>query len=167
MSKRYYVVRDLTSADADCVEVATGVIPGTSPLLEDGTVTAGSYSLYKTPEDCPAPVGASVVELSNEEAILATQTSLFSGSPSTEFVRFEFDFCDVVRAKFMAAQSGLPLAAAEAMLVALEQTSIALSAGSPTLGYIRFNDSSLDQANKDAFNPLFDRHFKTFPRDFT
>ncbi len=167
MSKRYFVVRDLTSADADCVEVATGTIPGTSGALEGGSPTAGSYSLFKTPESCNPPVGASVVELDAEEAGLAAQTSLFQGTPSTTFIRYEFELCSEIRARFMAAQSGLPLAAAEAMLAVLEQTSIALSAGSPTLGYIRFNASALDQASKDAFNPLFERHFLRFPRDFT
>ena len=167
MSKRYFVVRDLSSMDALCVEVATGTIPGTSPSLEDGTVTAGSYSLIKVPTACAPPVGASVVEIASDEAIYAAQTSLFAGVPTTAFIRYEFEFCNDVRARFMAAQSGLPLAAAEAMLVALEQTSIALSAGSPTLGYIRFNASTLDQSSKDAFNPLFDYHFNKFPRDLS
>ncbi len=165
--KRYFVVRDLGTLDADCVEVATGTIAGTSPILENGDITAGAYSLIKMPENCVEPVGASVVELSVQEATLAAETSLFDGTPSSAFLQYEFAICDEIKARFMAVQAALPIASAESMLITLEQTSIALSAGTLTLAYLRFNASALDQGNKDAFNPLFDFHFSKFPRDFT
>ena len=164
--KQYYIVRDVTDAKQG-VSVATGVVPATSPTLEDGTVTEGTYNLYKvTNQD--APTGASVVELTDDEARLVVQGSLFNGgSPTTDYVMCELRFCSEVRALFMKAQSGLGLLNAEALLTALEGTSIALSAGSPNLAYSRFNDAAVPQATKDAFNPLFDRHFSLYPRDFT
>jgi hypothetical protein len=67
----------------------------------------------------------------------------------------------------MAAQSALPLATAEALFSALESTSHTLSAGSINLAYNRFQVAPVDQATKDAFNPLFEGFFRCFPRDLT
>ena len=61
----------------------------------------------------------------------------------------------MLRAEFMVAQAALSIADAEALFQALESTSHTLSAGSLNLAYFRFNNSVVDQATKDAFNPLF------------
>ena len=164
--KQYYIVRDVTDAKQG-VSVAIGVVPATSPVLEDGTVTEGTYNLYKVTDQDP-PTGASVVELTDDEARLVVQGSLFNGgAPTIDYVMRELDFCSEIRAMFMRAQSGLGLANAEALLIALEGTSIALASGSPNLAYSRFNDSAIPQETKDAFNPVFHRHFSLYPRDFT
>ena len=164
--KQYFIVKDVTDAK-QAVSVATGVVPATSPVLEDGTVTEGTYSLFKV-IDGDTPTGDIVTELTDDEARLVVQGSLFNnGSPTTDYVMCELHFCSEIRASFMKAQTGLGLAVAEGLLVALEATSIALSAGSPNLAYSRFNDAAIDPSLKAAFNPFFHRHFSLYPRDFS
>jgi hypothetical protein len=73
----------------------------------------------------------------------------------------------MLRAEFMVAQASLDIGTAEALFTALEPTSHALSAGSLNIAYFRFNNSAVDQATKDAFNPLFETFFCKFPRNLT
>ena len=165
---RYYIVRNLTALN-DGVEVDSGVVPATSPaLFTSGAATDGTYKLVKSPADGTAPTGASVTELLIGEAQLVVQGDLFTNSMPTEgFIALEQDTAQVLRRSFMAAQAALPIASADALFTALEPTSHALSAGSLNIAYFRFNASSVDQATKDAFNPLFEDFFMKFPRDLT
>lgn len=165
---RFYVVRNMTGSGG-CTEVASGIIPVTSPTLyTSGAITEGTYKLMKGPIDAQAPTGASVTELEIGEAQLLVQGDLFTNSMPTEaFIALEQETAQVLRRSFMAAQAALPIASADALFTALEPTSHALSAGSINIAYFRFNASDVDQATKDAFNPLFENFFTKFPRDLT
>lgn len=167
-TKQYFVVRGLTAANGS-VTVASGVIPATSPALtESGAPTEGSYTLHKVIEGGSTPTGASVVELTVDEARMATESELFNGTaPTVSFIELEQLCAQHVRAEFMAAQAGLPIADADALLTVLEPTSHALSAGSLNIAYSRFNASAADPAMKSAFLPLFEDFFTKFPRDQT
>lgn len=168
MSKKYFVVRNV-AAVGDGVQVATGTVPATSPnLFTSGDATTGNWYLYKVPADGTPPTGAYVVELDQREAQLAVQSELFNGGITTaEFIAEEQRVAQLLRAEFMVAQSSLNIADAEALFQALESTSHTLSAGSLNLAYFRFNNSLVDQATKDAFNPLFETFFCKFPRDLS
>lgn len=168
MSKKYFVVRNVSTV-GDGVQVAAGSIPGTSPaLFTSGDITTGNWYLYKVPADGVAPTGAKVQELTVEEARIAVQSELFNGgSTTTEFIAEEQRVSQTLRAEFMVAQAALDIASAEALFTALEPTSHALSAGSLNIAYFRFNNSAVDQATKDAFNPLFESFFCKFPRNLT
>ena len=160
----YFVVRNVASL-GDGVQVASGNIAGSPALNFGGDVTNGDYILVKVPEDGTAPTGASVTQLDADEARLSVQSGLFTGGmPTPEFALVEKMQADKLRAAFVAAQDALPAATADALLTALEPTNLALSAGSITIGYLRFNSSAVDQATKDAFNPLFEEWFRKFPR---
>lgn len=167
-SKRYFVVRTPTGA-GDGVEIAAGVVPNTSPAyISDGTPSQGQYKLYKVSGDGAIPTGGDVCEITSDDAKLVVQGSVFGGgAPSTDYIAREAVECKKLRHVFMAAQSTLPLATAEALFSALESTSHVLSAGSINLAYNRFQVAPVDQATKDAFNPLFETFFKCFPRDLT
>ena len=168
MSKKYFVVRNVLTA-GDGVQVASGTVPGTSPALYTGEdATSGNYSFYKVPADGTPPTGASVVELTLDEAQIVVQSELFnSGVTTSEFIGKEQAVAQMLRAEFMVAQAALDIASAEALFTALEPTSHALSAGSLNIAYFRFNASAVDQATKDAFNPLFENFFRKFPRNLT
>jgi len=168
MSKRYFVVRNV-SAVKDGVQVASGTVPGTSPaLFTSGNTTSGDWYFYKVPAEGEAPTGAEVHELTVEEARLVVQSELFNGGTTTnEFIAKEQEVAQMLRAEFMVAQAALDIATAEALFTALEPTSHALSAGSLNIAYFRFNNSAVDQATKDAFNPLFESFFCKFPRNLT
>lgn len=160
---RFFVVRNVASLGTG-TQVAAGAIAG-SPALFGGDIVNGSYILVKMPEGGTEPTGASVTELDSEEAKIAPQTELFNGGVnSSGFIAKEQEVAQKLRAEFMVAQSSLDLASAEALFTALEPTSHALSAGSLNLSYTRFNASPIDQATKDAFNPLFEDFFRKFPR---
>lgn len=165
---QFFVVRDMTLL-GDCVEVATGVIPGTSPAFFTSLEpTAGTYKLVKCPVGGTHPQGATVSELLIGEAQLVVQGDLFTaGSPTADFIAMEQEMSQVIRRSFMAAQASLSVAAGEALFTVLEPASHALSAGSLTLAYFRFNASSVDASTKAAFNPLFEDFFTKFPRDLT
>jgi len=168
MSKKYYVVRNV-SAVKDGVQTASGTVPGTSPdLFTSGNKTSGDWYFYKVPADGEAPTGAEVHELTVEEARLAVQSELFNnGATTSEFIAKEQEVAQMLRAEFMVAQAALDIGTAEALFTALEPTSHALSAGSLNIAYFRFNNSAVDQATKDAFNPLFETFFCKFPRNLT
>lgn len=165
---RYFVVRNVANV-GDGVQIASGSIPATSPaLFTSGDITTGDWYLYKVPTEGTAPTGAKVQELSVEDARIAVQSELFNGgSTTTEFIAEEQRVSQVLRAEFMVAQAALDIASAEALFTALEPTSHALSAGSLNIAYFRFNNSAVDQATKDAFNPLFESFFCKFPRNLT
>ncbi len=165
---RYFVVRNV-AAVGDGVQIASGSIPGTSPtLFTSGDITTGDWYLYKVPTEGTVPTGAKVQELSVEDARIAVQSELFNGGTTTsEFINAEQAEAQQLRAHFMVAQAALDLASAEALFTALEPTSHALSAGSLNIAYFRFNASPIDQATKDAFNPLFENFFRKFPRNLT
>lgn len=167
-SKRYFVVRTPTGA-GDGVEIADGLVPNTSPAyVSDGEPSQGQYKLYKVSGDGAIPTGSEVCELSPEDAKIVVQGEVFSGSaPTTDYIAREAQECMKLRHVFMAAQSTLPLATAEMLFSALEPTSHVLSAGSINLAYLRFQNAAVDQATKDAFNPLFESFFRCFPRDLT
>ena len=162
--KEYFVVRNV-SALGTGVQVASGTITG-SPALFGGDIVNGDWILVKVAEGGTAPTGAAVAELTADEARLSVQSEVFNGTPTVEFIAKEQECAQYIRAQFMAAQSALSIAAADALFTALEPTSHALSAGSLNIAYTRFNASSVDQATKDAFNPLFEDFFKKFPRSF-
>ena len=108
------------------------------------------------PEDGTPPTGAAVHELDLREAQLVVQSELFNGGSTTaEFVGEEQRVAQMLRAEFMVAQAALSIADAEALFHS-KSTSHTLSAGSLNLAYFRFNNSVVDQATKDAFNPLFE-----------
>jgi len=160
---RFFVVRNVATLGTG-VQVASGTIAG-SPALFGGEIVNGNYILVKMPENGTAPAGASVTELDSGEAKVATQTELFNGGTNTvDFIAKEQECAQYIRAQFMAAQSALSISDADALFTALEPTSHALSAGSLSIAYTRFNASSVDQATKDAFNPLFEDFFQKFPR---
>ena len=160
---RFFVVRNVASLGTG-TQVASGTITG-SPALFGGDIINGDYILVKMPEGGTEPTGASVTELDSEEAKIAPQTELFNGGVNTaDFIAKEQEVAQMLRAEFMVAQSSLTIAAADALFTALEPTSHALSAGSLNISYTRFNASGVDQATKDAFNPLFEGFFKKFPR---
>ena len=165
---RFFVVRNMTGSGG-YTEVASGVVPVTSPtLFTSGEVTEGTYKLMKGPADAQEPTGANKHELTILEAQLVVQGDVFTGgTPTEDFIALEQETSQVLRRSFMAAQSALPIASAEALFTALEPTSHALSAGSLNIAYFRFNDAAVDQATKDAFNPLFENFFCKFPRDLT
>ena len=160
---RYYLVRNVAGIN-DGVQVASGTIAGSPALNTSGVVTDGDYALYKVPVDGTPPTGASVTELALQEAQLATQSELFNTMPSVEFIQFEQGYSQRIRAQFMAAQSTLSIADADALFTILEPTSHALSSGSLNLAYTRFNASAADQATKNMFNPLFEEFFTKYPR---
>lgn len=160
---RFFVVRNVSAVN-DGVQVASGTIAGSPDLYTSGAVTNGDYYLYKMPEDGTAPTGVSVVELDSLEAKLSAQSELFNGAPTVPFIAKEQECAREIAAEFMAAQSALSLADADALLTLLEPTSHALTSGSLNIAYSRFNASGVDQATKDAFNPLFEDFFKKFPR---
>lgn len=165
---RFYVVRNLVGSGG-CTEIASGIIPATSPALyASGVDTQGTYKLMKGPIDAQAPTGASVIELDSEEAKLSVQSELFSGgAPTVPFIQREQVTARDIAAEFMAAQSALSVAAGDALLTLLEPTSHALTSGSLNIAYSRFNASGVDQATKDAFNPLFENFFQKYPRNLT
>ena len=167
-SKRYFVVRTPTSA-GDGTEIASGMVPNTSPAyISDGSPSQGQYKLYKVSGDGAIPTGSDVCEVSPEDATLVVQGAVFGGGqPSTDYIAREAAECKKLRHVFMAAQSTLPLTVADALFTALEPTSHVLSAGSINLAYNRFQSALVDQATKDAFNPLFEQFFRCFPRDLT
>ena len=160
---RYFVVRNVSSVK-DGVLVASGTIAGSPDLNTSGAITNGNWGLYKFPADGEAPTGASVAELSLEEAQLSAQSELFNGEPTVSFIQHEQECAQYIRAQFMAAQASLSIADAEALFTLLEPTSHALSSGSLNIAYTRFNASAVDQATKDGFNPLFEDFFQKFPR---
>jgi hypothetical protein len=163
---RFFVVLGLTDADG-AETIGAGTIPGTSPNLVDGTVTQGSYTLLKCGDDVN-PLGTRVTEVLFEEAQAISDSSLFNSGVSTPaFVKREKEFCDFMREVFMADQAGLGTVAGDALLTALEPTNQALSAGSVSLAYTRFNASSVDQAVKDTYNPYFVDYFIKHPRDLS
>jgi hypothetical protein len=168
MSKTYFVVRNVATL-GDGVQVASGSIPGTSPALTTGgDTTSGDYYLYKVPAGGTAPAGASVVELTVEDARIAVQSELFNGGVTTaEFINAEQAEAQQLRAHFMVAQASLSIANAELLFTALEPTSHALSAGSLNIAYNRFNAAAVAPETKEAFNPLFENFFRKFPRDLT
>jgi hypothetical protein len=168
MSKKYFVVRNVANIN-DGVQVAAGTIPGTSPVLfTSGHPTAGDYYLYKVPAGGTAPTGNIVTEVEKEEAQVLVQSEVFnSGVTTTEFIAEEQRVSQILRQSFMVGQAALPQADAELLFQALEPTSHALSAGSVSLAYVRFNNAAIDQASKDAFNPLFENFFLKFPRDLS
>lgn len=165
---RFFVVRNVANI-GDGVQVASGNIPVTSPdLFTSGNKTSGDWYFYKVPADGTIPTGAEVHELDSEEARLAVQSELFNGGATTaDFIAKEQEVAQMLRAEFMVAQASLDIATAEALFTALEPTSHALSAGSLNIAYFRFNNSAVDQATKDAFNPLFETFFCKFPRNLT
>lgn len=165
---RFFVVRNVANV-GDGVQVAAGTVPGSSPsLFTSGAITAGDWYLYKVPYEGTPPTGAYVVEIDLREAQLAAQTEVFNGGALTaEFIAEEQRVAQLLRAEFMVAQASLNIADAEALFQALESTSHTLSAGSLNLAYFRFNNSAVDQATKDAFNPLFETFFCKFPRDLS
>jgi len=167
-NKRYFVVRTVTG-NGDGVEIASGVVPNTSPAyVSSGAPSQGQYKLFKVSGDGAIPTGADVCEISAEDAKLVVQGELFSGgNPSVDYIAREAEECRKLRHVFMAAQSTLPIASADALFTALEPTSHTLSAGSINLAYTRFQNAAVDQATKDAFNPLFEEFFRCFPRDLT
>jgi hypothetical protein len=168
MSKRYFVVRNVSTVN-DGVQAASGTVPGTSPtLFTSGNATAGNWNFYKVPSEGVAPTGDEVHELTVEEARLVVQSELFNGGVTTnQFIAKEQEVAQMLRAEFMVAQASLDIASAEALFTALEPTSHALSAGSLNIAYFRFNASGVDQATKDAFNPLFENFFCKFPRNLS
>lgn len=165
---RFVIVRNMTGSGG-YTEIGSGIVPGTSPaLFTSGVETSGTYKLMKGDEDAQLPTGASVIVLDNTEAQVIAQSSTFTGNMPTDlWIAHEQNMSQVLRRSFMAAQAALDIATADALFTALEPTSHALSAGSINLAYIRFNASGIDQATKDAFNPLFESYFKKFPRDLT
>ena len=144
-------------------------MPNTSPAyVFSGAPSQGQYKLYKLSGDGALPTGSDVCELSEEDARIVVQGELFSGtSPSLEYIAREAAECTKLRHQFMSAQSALPIATADALFTALEPTSHTLSSGSVNLSYTRFQAAAVDQATKDAFNPLFEDFFRCFPRDLT
>ena len=165
---RFFVVRNVANV-GDGVQVAAGTVPGSSPsLFTSGAITAGDWYFYKVPSEGTPPTGAAVHELDQREAQLVVQSELFNGGATTaEFIGEEQRVAQMLRAEFMVAQAALSIADAEALFQALESTSHTLSAGSLNLAYFRFNNSAVDQATKDAFNPLFEEFFCKFPRNLT
>ena len=159
---RFFVVRNVATLGTG-TQVASGTITG-SPALFGGDIVNGNWILVKVPDEGTPPTGAAVAELRNDEARLSVQSEVFNGTPTVEFIAKEQECAQYIRAQFMAAQSALSIADADALFTALEPTSHALSAGSLNIAYTRFNASSVDQATKDAFNPLFEDFFKKFPR---
>jgi len=168
MSKKYFVVRNVANIN-DGVQVAAGSIPGTSPdLFTSGHPTSGDWYLYKVPADGTPPTGNIVTEVEQREAQVLVQSEVFnSGVTTTEFIAEEQRVSQVLRQSFMVAQASLPQADAELLFQALEPTSHALSAGSLSLSYVRFNNAAIDPASKAAFNPLFEDFFLKFPRDLS
>jgi hypothetical protein len=168
MSKRYFVVRNVANI-GDGVQVASGSVPATSPdLFTSGNKTSGDWYFYKVPSEGTIPTGAEVHELTVEEARLVVQSELFNdGTTTADFIAKEQEVAQMLRAEFMVAQAALDIATAETLFTALEPTSHALSAGSLNIAYFRFNNSAVDQATKDAFNPLFETFFCKFPRNLT
>lgn len=160
---RFFVVRNVATV-GDGVLVASGTITGSPALNTSGATLNGNYGLYKVPAEGTAPAGASVAELTLEEAQLSAQSELFNGTPTVEFIGLEQEYSQRIRAQFMAAQAALSIAAADALFTALEPTSHALSSGSLNIAYTRFNASSVDPATKAQFNPLFEDFFTKFPR---
>ena len=163
MSKRYFVVRNV-SAVKDGVLVAAGSITGSPNLETSDAITNGDWGLYKVPSEGEVPTGAAVTELTVEEAQLSTQSEVFNGEPTVSFIQHEQECAQFIRAKFMAAQSTLSIAEADALFTLLEPTSHALSSGSLNIAYTRFNASAVDPFTKDLFNPLFEDFFQKFPR---
>ncbi len=163
MSKRYFVVRNV-SAVKDGVLVAAGTIAGSPNLETSDATTNGDWGLYKVPAEGEVPTGAAVTELTVEEAQLSAQSEVFNGEPTVSFIQHEQECAQFIRAKFMAAQSTLTIAEADALFTLLEPTSHALSSGSLNIAYTRFNASAVDPFTKDLFNPLFEDFFQKFPR---
>jgi hypothetical protein len=165
---KYYLVRNMTASGGG-VEIASGIVPVTSPtLFTSGDITEGTYKIMRAPEGVQLPTGAKVMELTIDEAKLAVQSDVFTGSqPTVDFIGLEQETAQILRRSFMAAQSTLPIAQAELLFKALEPTSHALSAGSLNIAYFRFNNAPVEQSTKDMFNPLFESFFCKFPRDLT
>ena len=161
---RFFVVRNVSAVN-DGVLVASGTIAGSPSLTTSGLITNGDYGLYKVAGEGTAPTGASVVALDSVDAKLSAQSELFNGgAPTVDFISKEQECAREIAAEFMAAQSALSVADADALLTLLEPTSHALTSGSLNIAYVRFNASGVDQATKDAFNPLFEDFFVKFPR---
>ena len=109
---KYYMVRN-TTGSGGCVEIASGIVPVTSPtLFTSGAATEGTYKLFRGAEGVQAPTGASVTELTKEEAGLAVDGDLFTGAqPSVDFIALEQATAQVLRQSFMAAQAALRMTA--------------------------------------------------------
>ena len=147
----YYMVQDQTSAEA-----------GTDSILIDGS----TYTLLKIQDGDTLPTGTRVEELNISEARAAIGSLAFGQTePNDEWLDCESQFCLYIANEFRKAQASLNAAAAEAMFVALEPTSHALSRGLVNVARARFQLSGLDNATVIVpFTAIFDTYIAKLPR---
>lgn len=148
----YYMVQDQTSAEA-----------GTDSILIDGS----TYTLVKIQDGDALPTGTGTVEELNISEARAAIGSLAFGQtePSGEWLDCESAFCLYIANEFRKAQASLNAAAAEAMFVALEPTSHALSRGLVNVARARFQLCGLDGPTIIVpFTAIFDQYIAKLPR---
>jgi len=160
-NKFYYIVKNL-SDQADCVVVGTGVID------------VDTYSLCKVDAEAanPLPVGETVVKYNDDtELRAALGLTIFNGGIMGQgILDKELEFCEFVSERLRAANSGLSIAAGDALFTELEATSHAVSRGLVNIAWSRFNltnDAIVPPSMKAPFNALFDEFFAKYPRDLS
>ncbi len=160
-NKFYFIVKNLTD-QADCVVIATG------------TIDTDVYSLCKVDAEAasPTPVGESVVQYEDDNELRAALglTMFNSGVMGQGILDKELEFCEFISERLRSANSGLSIAAGDALFSELEATSHAVSRGLVNIAWSRFNmtnDAIVPPAMKAPFNALFNEFFAKYPRDLS
>lgn len=160
-NKIYYMVKNITD-QADTVVIASGVIG------------ADTYSICKVDTEAasPVPTGDTVVQYADaDEVRAALGLTIFNGGIMGQgILDKELEFCNFISERLRAANSGLSIAAGDALFTELEATSHAVSRGLVNIAWSRFNatdDLIVDPATKASFNLLFDEFFAKYPRDLS
>ena len=160
MEKRYYLVKNMTN------------IQGCS-LVKTGSIAGDTYDILKTSvEDTVEPQGETCVKYRDGDEVRAALglTIYNNGLMGAGILAKELEFCEFISTKLRAANSGLSIAAGDALFSELEHTSHAVSRGLVNIAWSRFNttnDAIVTPAVKASFNALFEEFFAKFPRDLS
>ena len=160
MEKRYYIVKNMTD------------IEGCS-LVKTGSIAGDTYDILKTSvEDAVKPQGETCVEYQDADEVRGALglTMFHGGIMGADILAKELEFCEFISTQLRAANSGLSIAAGDAMFSELEHTSHAVSRGLVNIAWSRFNmtnDAIITPAVKASFNALFNEFFAKYPRDLS
>lgn len=159
MEKKYYLVKTLNQLNG-------------SYVIKSGTLPNGTqYDLIKSSTGA-VPTGITVVEyLDADEVRAALGLTMFNdGVMGASILSKELEFCEFVSERLRAANSGLSIAAGDALFTELEATSHAVSRGLVNIAWSRFNDTDdaiVTPVMKAQFNALFVEFFDKYPRDLS
>ncbi len=159
MEKQYYIVKNMTSLNGAYL-IKSGTLPdGTGYDLvksSTGAVPAGdTVTMYNDADECRAALGL---------------TMFNDGVMGQGILDKELEFCGFISERLRSANSGLSIAAGDALFTELEATSHAVSRGLVNIAWSRFNataDAIVPPEMKAPFNLLFDEFFTKYPRDLS